>query len=65
MFNIHAYLDEDVNKTIFDGTMPFLPRLEEFITIGISTFKVKSIRYIFQDGTSKITQVRMALEQII
>ena len=34
MFNIHAYLDEDVNKTVFEGTMPFLPRLEEFVTIG-------------------------------
>ena len=64
MFEVHAFLAGDVGKTVFDGTMHFLPRLEEMISIGTYTFKVKTIRYILNDGTFGKTKVRMALEPV-
>lgn len=65
MFEVHAFLVGNVDKTVFDGTMHFLPRLEEMISIGTYTFKVKTIRYILNDGMFGNTKVRMALEPII
>ena len=65
MFEVHAFLVGDVNKTVFDGMMHFLPRLEEMISIGTYTFKVKTICYIINDGTFGNTKVRMALEPIV
>ena len=64
MFEVHAFLVGDVDKTVFDGTMHFLPRLEEMISIGTYTFKVKTIRYILNDGTFDKINVRMALEPV-
>lgn len=66
MFEVHAFLVGNVDKTVFDGTMNFLPRLEEMITIGgYKTFKIKAIRYIISEGTFGKTKVRIALEQIV
>ena len=65
MFEVYAYLAGDTNKIVFNGTMSFLPRLEEFVSIDTYIFKVKSIRYILEKGTFKIPKVRMALEQIL
>ena len=64
MFEVHAFLAGDVDQTVFDSTMHFLPRLEEMISIGTYTFKVKTIRYILNDGTFSNAKVRMALELI-
>lgn len=63
MFNIHAFLVKS-HKTIFNGTMNYLPRIGEEISVNFDVFRVKNIRYVLTNGTVNRTEVLMSLELI-
>lgn len=64
MFEVHAFLVKPY-KTIFNGTMNYLPRIGEEISINFDVFRVKNIRYIIENGTANKTEVLISLELVV
>lgn len=63
-FNVHAFLIKPY-KTIFNGSMIYLPRIGEEISINFDVFRVKNIRYVLEGGTTNKTEVLISLELVV
>ena len=64
MFEVHAFLIKPY-KAIFNGTINYLPRIGEEISINFDVFRVKNIRYVLEGGTTNKTKVIMSLELVV
>lgn len=64
MFEVHAFLTNP-HKTIFNGTVNWLPRIGEEMSINFDVFRVKNIRYVLEGGTTNKTEVLISLELVV
>ena len=63
MFEVYAFLTNP-HKTIFNGTVNWLPRIGEEMSINFDVFRVKNVRYVLRNGTTKYTEVHISLEVV-
>lgn len=61
-FNVHAFLEKDY-KTIFRGTMVYLPRIGEEIGVGNCVYIVKNIRHLIFEGKNITPDIQLYLKQ--
>lgn len=64
VFNVHAFLDKDY-KTIFRGTMVYLPRIGEEIVIGSCVYTVKNVRHLIYECNNATPVIQLYLKQKI
>ena len=64
VFNVHAFLGKDY-KTIFRGTMVYLPRIGEEVVVGSCVYVVKNVRHIICEGKNLTPDIQLYLKQKI
>ena len=64
VFNVHAFLNKDY-KTIFRGTMVYLPRIGEEVVVGSCVYVVKNVRHIIREGKNLTPDIQLYLKQKI
>ena len=60
-FNVHAFLEKDY-KTIFRGTMVYLPRIGEEIVFGSRTYTVTNVRHIIYENRNLDPDIQLFLK---
>lgn len=62
VYNISAVLKD--GTYVFSGTCGFVPHKGEEIKVGWNVFRVETVRYLLQEGTTYTNNVQLILEQI-
>ena len=63
-FNVQALLDKDC-RTIFRGTMVYIPHIGEEVVVGINTFTVTNVRHLIREGKNLTPDIQLYLKQKI
>ena len=63
-FNVHAFLEKDY-RTIFRGTMVYLPRIGEEIVVESCIYTVKNVRHLIREGKNLTPDIQLYLKQKI
>lgn len=59
MFRVYFYVNKEL---IVDGTMHYLPRQGEKVSINGKMYKVEDVVYLIELGTSSTTKVLIRME---
>ena len=59
MFSVYFYVGIDF---IVNGTMQYLPRQGEKVSINGKMYKVEDVAYLIESGTSSTTEVVIRME---
>ena len=61
-FNVQAFLDRDY-RTIFSGTMVYIPRIGEEIAVGRYIYTVMNVRHLIREGNNLTSDIQLYLKQ--
>ena len=61
-FNVQAFLDKDY-RTIFSGTMVYIPRIGEEIVVGRYIYTVTNVRHLIREGNNLTSDIQLYLKQ--